>query len=448
MAFEAVFSSLSGGDALTERVLGLLAEACTTAATHAVALDIMTFSFTDSRIADALASAATRPGLEIRLITDWTQRASDGHQQVGRLTALGLANLRVRYKKDQPYVWDVAAARMQWSYRASLGMLHHKTLSVAVDGEPSRMLCGSYNWSAKSAGAYENLLIVTDSTAACRELMARMRLEFEALWSDDTASLSPDQAQAHYAAIAESYRGRDLTQRGSVRDTSVIEAAMPRVLPSRANTRLRVTTDGVDLEPSSSRALIAFSSRRPHDDRSHPGYAESNRSRFIVLRTPGGRTTRVPLTITALTLDIIYRSRPGDTLLIAMYGLSTRIPEYSALLDSARRGVRLRILLDRKVGRRPAESLARVRLREDLPIYVKSGTKMMHEKYIVNPDTATVVTGTANMSTDASNRHSEHRITVSGDPALAGQFAADFETIWTRVGNATKKGWRTGVRLP
>jgi PLD-like domain len=54
---------------------------------------------------------------------------------------------------------------------------------------------------------------------------------------------------------------------------------------------------------------------------------------------------------------------------------------------------------------------------------------MMHEKYIVNVDTATVLAGTANMSTDAWGRHSEHRIKVSGNGRLAEQFATDFETI-------------------
>jgi phosphatidylserine/phosphatidylglycerophosphate/cardiolipin synthase-like enzyme len=58
---------------------------------------------------------------------------------------------------------------------------------------------------------------------------------------------------------------------------------------------------------------------------------------------------------------------------------------------------------------------------------------MMHQKYVVNVDTAVVLTGTANMSTDASTRHSEHRIRVSANPGLADQFIADFETIWTRV---------------
>jgi hypothetical protein len=57
----------------------------------------------------------------------------------------------------------------------------------------------------------------------------------------------------------------------------------------------------------------------------------------------------------------------------------------------------------------------------------------MHEKYIVNPLAVTVLTGTANLSTDASARHLEHRIRVSGQPELISRFCADFDLIWGRL---------------
>lgn len=436
MAIEAIFSSVVGGDALRARVVELIADASAKATTSAVEINVMTFSFTDPRIADSFAVAALEPRLTIRLIADWTQRADDGNQQVGRLAELGLPNLRVRYKKDQPYIWDASDARMRWSYHASRGMLHHKTLSVVVDGEPSRLVCGSCNWSAKAADSYENLLIVNDSTAGCRELMSRMEREFEAIWSDNTVSLSPDDAQAHYEAVAETYRRQAMATAGPMNGVASGPAGTLRALSPRHGTSSgSVSGEGGGIESISPDILIAFSARRPNEEQGRAGYAEANRRRHITLSTPGGRTKRVPLTISTLALDVIYRARPGETLLIAMYGLSIRVPEYGALLNAARRGVSLRILLDGKVGKRTAESLSRVRLREDLPIEVKAGHRMMHEKYIVNVDTGTVLTGTANMSTDASMRHSEHRIRVLGNGSLANQFAADFETIWSRVSN-------------
>jgi phosphatidylserine/phosphatidylglycerophosphate/cardiolipin synthase-like enzyme len=138
-------------------------------------------------------------------------------------------------------------------------------------------------------------------------------------------------------------------------------------------------------------------------------------------------------------LDFILRTRPGETLLVAMYGLSTRVPGYGALLDMARRGVQLRILLDGKVGRRTAESLPRLRQSERLPIQVKYGYRTMYQKYVVNTDSGNVLTGTANMSTDASVRHSEHRVRILGHHHLARQFAADFDTIWNRVSHPEKR---------
>jgi hypothetical protein len=37
------------------------------------------------------------------------------------------------------------------------------------------------------------------------------------------------------------------------------------------------------------------------------------------------------------------------------------------------------------------------------------------------------------MTTDATARHSEHRIRVCGDVALTERFSADFDTIWNRL---------------
>ena len=141
----------------------------------------------------------------------------------------------------------------------------------------------------------------------------------------------------------------------------------------------------------------------------------------------------VPLTITSLALETIFRSTTGDTLKIAMYGMSARVPEYGALLDAARRGVHVFVLLDRVVGSDVASRLKAAAQRERLPIEIRVAGKMMHQKYLIHAETATVVTGTANMSTDASSRHSEHRIRINGCAKLAEQFSADFGEIWSRL---------------
>lgn len=57
----------------------------------------------------------------------------------------------------------------------------------------------------------------------------------------------------------------------------------------------------------------------------------------------------------------------------------------------------------------------------------------MHQKYLCCPETGMVMTGTANMTMDATMRHADHRILLRHTPELSAEFATDFETIWQRV---------------
>jgi phosphatidylserine/phosphatidylglycerophosphate/cardiolipin synthase-like enzyme len=115
--------------------------------------------------------------------------------------------------------------------------------------------------------------------------------------------------------------------------------------------------------------------------------------------------------------------------------LSTRVPEYSALLAAARRGVRLFIVVDGHIGIKPLSRLAATAFgKEKLPIHFRAtGHRTMHQKYIVYPEGQTVLTGTANLSADATHRHSEHRILWRGDKYATDAFIADFMTMWKRL---------------
>jgi phosphatidylserine/phosphatidylglycerophosphate/cardiolipin synthase-like enzyme len=438
VSVDALFTSLDGGVALRQRVLTLIAEASALAETRRVDIHIMTFAFTDEEVANALAEVAARHAtLTIRVLADWSQRTPARGQQVCRLAGLGLSNLMVRYKSDQPYTWDPSRDEVRWSYRASRGLLHHKTLCVLLDGCPWKLMFGSFNWTKNAAASYENLLVAAAEEGALRHLMARMELEFEAMWSDGGATLSPDEADRHQQAIIAAYR-RDPSLlpeavvglgRGSGAALRILD---PQCNPSRT-AGLPTEASDQPSEAGSSQVLVAFSSRRSDQDAGEIGYADDNRAQRFLLRKPSGRTKRVPLTLTTLALDTIFRAKSGDTLNIAMYGLSTRVAEYGALLDAARRGVRLFILLDGSLAGEMAARLAIARHLEDLPIEVRSGCRMMHQKYVIHPNSGTVLTGTANMTTDASGRHSEHRVQFRGYPALAARFAADFDRVWDRL---------------
>ena len=427
---EALFTSKVGGAGLRDRILAVIRDAASLAGAHQVDVHIMAFSFTDAQIAELLVEAArTQPNLSIRLIADWSQGAEGTERKVRALTALGMPNLEVRYKKDQPYVWDADACRMYWSYQASRGLLHHKTLAVLVDGRPHTLLCGSFNWSKRSAKSYENLIVLTADDPASMHVMTAVEREFEALWSDGGATLSPDEVRTHYAAVLSEYQ-RD----------SACAAADVVGLASGAGASLEVLRDvegagEADYSAGPPYAQIAFSSRTPEQAEGAAGYAEANRRSRFEMCKPSGKSKQVPVTLSTLALDTIARAQPGEHLLVAMYSLSVRVPEYGELLAAARRGVRLLIVLDGHAGVRPLSQLASTAYgKEKLPIHLRAtGRKTMHQKYIVHPEGQTVLTGTANLSTDSSHRHSEHRILWRGDDQVTDAFVADFETMWQRL---------------
>jgi phosphatidylserine/phosphatidylglycerophosphate/cardiolipin synthase-like enzyme len=424
---EALFTSKVGGAGLRDRILSVIRDAVTLAGAHHVDVHIMTFSFTDAQIANLLVQAArNEPNLSIRLIADWNQGAEGSGRKVRALAALGLPNLEVRYKKDQPYVWDADAYRMRWSYQASRGLLHHKTLAVLVDGRPQTLLTGSFNWSTRSAKAYENLVVLTADAPASMHVMTAIEREFEALWSDGAATLSPDEVRAHYAAILAEYQ-----------TDSACAAADVVGMACGAGAPIDILRDAdlPDDSVGSPHAQIAFSSRTAEQGEAAAGYAEANRRRRFEMSKPSGKLKQVPVTLSTLALDTIARAQPGEHLLVAMYALSVRVPEYGELLAAARRGVRLLIVLDGHAGVRSLSQLATTAYgKEKLPIHLRAtGRKVMHQKYIVHPEGRTVLTGTANLSTDASHRHSEHLLLWRGDQQATDAFVSDFETMWQRL---------------
>lgn len=68
----------------------------------------------------------------------------------------------------------------------------------------------------------------------------------------------------------------------------------------------------------------------------------------------------------------------------------------------------------------------------------------MHQKYVVHPESCTVLTGTANMSTDATRRRTEHRLRWADAPDLTAGFVTDFRTLWTRLPSPFRQG-RSGA---
>jgi phosphatidylserine/phosphatidylglycerophosphate/cardiolipin synthase-like enzyme len=129
----------------------------------------------------------------------------------------------------------------------------------------------------------------------------------------------------------------------------------------------------------------------------------------------------------------------GARLMVAMYALSPRVPEFGALIDAARRGVQVAFILDGTIGARMAAAITGFGLREGLPLRVQTTRRRMHQKYLCCPETGMVLTGTANMTEDATDRHSDHRILWRAAPALAAAFAADFDVMSARLAQAQSR---------
>jgi phosphatidylserine/phosphatidylglycerophosphate/cardiolipin synthase-like enzyme len=425
---EALFSSLAGGNALRQRVLRVLDEALVAGESRRVDVHIMTFSFTDVSIAAAVQDLAARcPNVTIRIIADWRQGAPAPGHRVRHLEQAGLQNLMVRYTYDQPYRWDVHRGQLRWSYQSSRGLLHHKTLGILIEGEPSQLVCGSFNWTTKARESYENVLVVSADTDEECDLMLAVEYEFEAMWCDGRITLSGAEARAHYAKILEEYRNDPTKAASTITGIGSGSGVALDVLSSRGapnHTSAGPTSSGEQLN-------IAFSSRALTADGTR-GYSPRNAGRRYTLQKPSGRLKDVPLMLSVLALDVIGRAAAADTLMVAMYALSSRVPEYGALLDAARRGVLIRVLLDAVVGRAIHRQLVAVTRRETLPIETRFANRTMHQKYVVHPESRSVVTGTANFSTDSSLRHSEQRLLIRGNDALVHAFAADFDAMWAR----------------
>ena len=423
---KAYFTTSVQGDGLREQVRSIIRLASELARNQRVELHLMAFSFTDKSLGDSLLAAADHPHLRIRLLADWCQGANHPSHQARRLSRADLANIEVRFKKDQPYVLDRPSGMLTWSYRASRGLLHHKSMSLLVDNEPHTMLLGSFNWTRKALRSFENVLVIGRDCPGSLEIMRRVENEFRAIWASPNASLSPLGAKRHFEAIAAEFAANP--------HAAPQEIVGAHARDSTASTIGRIPPSDVG-GPATANAPeyhIAFSGRDYDADAATSGFDAENRIQKLSMRKPGIGDKRVPLTITTLALDTINRAREGEELCLAMFGLSVRVPEYSALLLAARRGVKLRILLDGRVGRAAARRIRWRRLLEGTRIELRLSKRSMHQKYLLHRGSLSVLTGTANMSQDATARHAEHRILIRGNSDLLESFCRDFEALWSQ----------------
>lgn len=189
------------------------------------------FAFTERRIGRKLLEVAkNNPNIQIKMVTDWSQLATSGSRQppflemaaAGRyadacnglertaakrtacradLEALlggePLENLQIRYKKDDPYRYDAEDGEVIYDHGRTDGLNHHKAIAYVIDGVPTEMMTGSFNWSPTANDSnYENLMRFHRDNPAERALIRAFAAETGAMFHNAAVSLSGPDARA------------------------------------------------------------------------------------------------------------------------------------------------------------------------------------------------------------------------------------------------------------
>lgn len=141
-----------------------------------------------------------------------------------------------------------------------------------------------------------------------------------------------------------------------------------------------------------------------------------------------GDMTAMNRDLSAPVTDLFRRAEPGQTIRVAMYGFSTRSPEFAELKKAANRGVSVRaVVYGRYSG--GAKSAMEAMKHSGLDVDVRSiSRKVMHEKFATVGDD--VVNGSANFSTSSIGKHSEDRFVFRNQPDVATAFNDEFARLW------------------
>lgn len=202
---------------------------------------------------------------------------------------------------------------------------------------------------------------------------------------------------------------------------SIDELSKAGVIPSTIS-RLRAQLSATDVE-------VFFNSRRYGATLGGTGYGSAG-TRTSPVMGANGQVAAAPASVVAAATDLFNRAKAGQEISVAMYGMSPGAPEYNALVDAARRGAVIRVVLNDDFTASTVAAIKALRA-QGLPIDVRvQKAKTMHEKFGVMGDD--VFFGSANFSTSSSTKHSENRISVKNEAGTAKAFQSRFEEIWNK----------------
>lgn len=193
-------------------------------------------------------------------------------------------------------------------------------------------------------------------------------------------------------------------------------------VPQATINRLRDALTAVDVE--------AFFNSRPHGATvGGTGYGPAG-TRESPVAGPTGAVAPSRASVTVAATDLFNRAKATETIDVAMYGASPSSPEFKALTEAARRGVRVRVILNDDYTA-PATAALKALATQGYPVEVRiQKAKTMHQKFgVVGND---VFFGSANFSESSSTKHSENRVAIKNHEETAAEFKARFEEIWTK----------------
>ncbi|MBI4821823.1 MAG: helix-hairpin-helix domain-containing protein [Deltaproteobacteria bacterium] len=183
------------------------------------------------------------------------------------------------------------------------------------------------------------------------------------------------------------------------------------------------------LDEVSARAY--FSSRGFADAAAGTGYDSTNAARLVPVMGKDGVVGAQPAKLSAASVDLMRRAKPGDVVKLALYGLSANTPDYAELVDAATRGVGFKVVLNDDFNEGIAKSLATLG-QNGLPIEVRIlKSKTMHEKFgVLNDD---FFQGSANSSGSASDKNSEDRFQLKNNVEEAEAYHAEHALLWDKA---------------
>jgi DNA uptake protein ComE-like DNA-binding protein len=171
--------------------------------------------------------------------------------------------------------------------------------------------------------------------------------------------------------------------------------------------------------------LEAFFNSRPFGAAAGgTGYGTITGTREVPVAIAPGSVEVGKASVTVAALDMFNRANAGERIRVAMYGMSASSPETKALIDAAKRGVSVQVVLNDDFNGGVAATLKGT---AGIQVRIQKA-RTMHEKFGVSG--SDVFWGSANFSESSSTKHSEDRFALRGNKEVAEAFETQFENLW------------------